>query len=209
MNIIANFSKTIHQPKFIFTIFFIVLFGPVLIAYALFHRGGSGDYPFHLNNHGDLIKPPYNINTLYFYDLNKKENFSGQMLSGKWWLMYIGPSKCQQTCHSILYNMRQIRQALGRDASRVERLFIAHPDCSISVCEDYLNETYPEMRKVQLTSNDFAMTFGISQKAEREMVGELYLVDPRGYVMMHYSADLEPRAILSDLKRLLKTSKIG
>jgi hypothetical protein len=34
-------------------------------------------------------------------------------------------------------------------------------------------------------------------------------VDPQGFLMMRYPQDVEQRALLADLKRLLKISKIG
>ena len=37
----------------------------------------------------------------------------------------------------------------------------------------------------------------------------IYLVDPRGNVMMRFPANAEPRRMLKDLERLLKASQIG
>ena len=37
--------------------------------------------------------------------------------------------------------------------------------------------------------------------------GRLYLVDPRGYLMMSYAADADPQNIISDLKRLVRYSR--
>lgn len=199
--------QKVHQPKFIFFLFFAILVGPFLAAYLLIQKPAD---VFRLNNHGDLITPPQDISALSFYDPQKNEPFKGQDLNGKWWLMYVAPLKCQQTCHNILYNMRQIRSALGKDATRLERLFIAHPSCPNSVCEQYLTENYPDMRKAQLKEGAFENLFNaISHKNDRETFGELYIIDPKGNIMMHYGADMDSRAILSDLKRLLKVSKIG
>jgi cytochrome oxidase Cu insertion factor (SCO1/SenC/PrrC family) len=124
--------------------------------------------------------------------------------------MYVGPQKCQQTCHDTLYHLKQIHTALGKNTSRLQRLFIAHPNCQKSVCEQYLGENYPDMKKVRMTLKDFDTLLGAHSNAEvKEMVGEIYVIDPQGNIMMHYSADMEARFILSDVKKLLRASKIG
>lgn len=201
-------SKASKRPRVILFLFFLILMGPVILAYLLVQKGGA--HQFRLTNHGDLITPPVSINATKILDLATKAPLTETSLQGKWWLVYVGPSKCQQSCHDIIYNLRQIRTALGKDASRVERLFIAHPACEKSVCETYLRESYPDMLRTSLESNDFAHLFDpISHAATREIVGEIFILDPRGNIMMHYAADALPKDILSDVKRLLKVSKIG
>ncbi len=200
--------KPSKNPKLVLFLFFLVLLGPILFAYVLLQK--SNAHEFRMSNHGDLITPPRNITQVSLYDINEKSNYSGEKLLGKWWLVYASPAKCQQTCHDILYNMRQIRTALGKDTPRLERLFLAHPECPTSVCQTYLSENYPDMQRVKIIQSDYDALFGnISHAPSRDMVGEVYIIDPQGNIMMHYSADMEAKAILSDLKRLLKLSKIG
>lgn len=199
--------KTKH-PKLVLILFLIVLIGPFLFAYVLMQKAQK--HQFRMSNHGDLITPVRSISKTTLYDLGKKEKFTAEKLAGKWWLVYVSPAKCQQTCQDVLYNMRQIRTSLGKDAHRVERLFIAHPDCQISVCENYLSESYPQMQRVQIKQRDFDTLFSnLGNINSRELVGEIYIIDPKGNIMMHYDADMQAKAILSDMKRLLKASKIG
>lgn len=188
------------NQKLIIILIFLVTLGPFLFAYTLYQKGNAAQLK--LNNNGDLISPMINI--------EKNEAISGKSLLGKWWLVYVGPKNCNLECHDTLYNLRQIRTALGKDTPRVERLFIAHPDCQKSVCETYLSESYPDMKRITMSNAEFNQLFaGVSHHFEREMIGEVYVIDPRGNIMMHYSADIEARAILSDVKRLLRISKIG
>lgn len=201
-------KKRTNHPKIVFTIFMSVMIIPFVLAWYLVQQGQMQN--FKSTNHGHLISPLKNIHSLHLYDINNKNTFSGKSLEGKWWFIYVGPEKCQQTCHDALYNLRQIQTALGKNTSRVERLFIAHPNCAASVCEQYLSEAYPEMKKARFEPNDFASLFtDISNTHAREMVGEIYIMDPKGNIMMHYSADMEARWILSDIKKLLRASKIG
>lgn len=163
-----------------------------------------------LSHHGTLISPMINIENMNFYNLKTQQEVKGKVLFGKWSLVYVGPKYCQQTCYSTLYNLRQIRTALGKNSHRLQRIFIAHPSCPLSVCEIYLGEIYPDMLRVKILSPELDKLVGaIGNIPERDLVGELYLIDPIGNIMMRYSVENEPRGILSDIKRLLKISKIG
>lgn len=206
MNTSSSPSKSSNK-KIILLLFFLILLAPYLLAIYLVNKGK--DHALPLSNHGDLLYPLQNIASVSFYDLNHAKTQTGKLLLGKWWLVYVSPEKCHQTCQNNLYNMRQIRVALGKDASRLERLFIAQPECPVSVCEQYLSESYPDLLKIKMAPKDFNLLFGSKNTQEREMIGEFYIIDPKGNVMMHYAADSEAKAILSDLKRLLKVSKIG
>lgn len=186
----------------------LVIAGPFLFAWVLLQKSESKQ--FRLNNHGELISPVQNINhfTLLSLDKDKKENISANSLNGKWWLVYVAPKHCQEECHNTLYNMRQIRTALGKQSRKLDRLFIARPDCPSSLCEAFLDENYPDMRKVTLNAQDFSTLLKpISDKAERDMIGELYLIDPKGNAMMHFSVETPPKDILTDIKRLLRNSR--
>ncbi|MCS5710080.1 SCO family protein [Candidatus Berkiella aquae] len=188
-----------HQ-KIIILLIFLITLGPFGFAYTLYKKGNKAQLK--LNNHGDLITPVINV--------EKNQAISGEQLLGKWWLVYVGPKNCRLECHDMLYNLKQIRTALGKDTPRVERLFIAHPNCDKSVCETFISDNYPDMKRITMPLADFNQLFaGLSQHFEREMVGEVYIIDPKGNLMMRYSADSQARDILSDVKRLLRTSKIG
>lgn len=188
------------NQRLVIILIFLVTLGPFLFAYTLYKKGNAAQLK--MNNHGDLISPMINV--------ERNKAIGGKSLLGKWWLVYVGPKNCRLECHDMLYNLKQIRTALGKDTHRVERLFIAHPDCQQSVCETYLKESYPDMKQITMSMAEFNQLFaGVSQHFEREMIGEVFIIDPKGNMMMHYSADMEARAILSDVKRLLRISKIG
>lgn len=193
-------KSTHNNQKLIIILIFLVTLGPFFFAYTLYQKGNAAKLK--LNHHGDLISPLINI--------ENNQAIAGKELLGKWWLVYVGPKNCRLECHDMLYNLRQIRTALGKDTHRVERLFIAHPECQKSVCETYLQENYPDMKRINMSTSEFNHIFaGISHHFDREMVGEVFIIDPKGNLMMHYAADTQARSMLSDVKRLLRISKIG
>ena len=184
------------KPKIILLAFAFIVCVPFAAAWYLFH----GDHSrLKLNHHGQLIKPVINVVNIPALD--------SEQLKGKWWLVYIAPRNCLETCHDTIYNMRQINTALGKNAERLGRLFVAHPDCPQSMCETYLNEHYADMRKVSLQQQDFSTLFTSDDPQRSEMLGDIYILDPQGNIMMRYSTDTDPKGILTDLKRLLRVAK--
>jgi hypothetical protein len=96
--------------------------------------------------------------------------------------------------------MRQVRLALGRNASRIERVFVvddlhAPHRAALAGFEGMVVATTPPgMQLPAGAANDRA---------------HIYLVDPRGNVILRWPAKAEMRRMYKDLERLLKESQIG
>lgn len=197
------------RPVVILCLILLVIIAPIILAWAMVKY--AGHYDFKKNNNGVLIAPPSpNVNDVNFYDFKRRESLSGETLVGKWWIVYVSPEKCFQECQENLYNLRQLQIALGKDSTRVGRIFVAQANCPTAFCEQYLPEYYPEMQRVTFESADFNKLFLKSAiSVTSETLGQIYIIDPLGNVILYYDPDTEPKSILSDLKRLLKVSKIG
>jgi cytochrome oxidase Cu insertion factor (SCO1/SenC/PrrC family) len=196
------------HPKIVLLLMIAVLVGPILFAWMLIQKGER--HQLRTSNHGDLIPSMPNITNTHFLNVQTKETITGKNMRGKWWLLYVGPQKCYSECHNIIYNMRQIRVALGKNAPQLDRAFINDPACATDRCEQYINTHYPDMLNAKIEKRDFHKLFTpISNPIDREMIGELYIIDPKGNIMMRYAAEVEARDVLSDLKRLLRVSKKG
>src|SRR5579872_7173928 len=192
---------TMRKRLVVVALMLAVIIGPVLFAWVMIQKGDRAK--FRLNNHGDLIATMPNISNIHLFNVQTKETITGKTLRGKWWLVYVGPAKCYSECHDIIYNMRQIRTALGKNAQQLDRAFITDPGCTSDACEHYINNFYPDMLNVKMQQQDFHKIFTpISNPTDREILGELYIVDPKGNIMMRYSPEIEARDVLSDLKRL-------
>jgi hypothetical protein len=103
--------------------------------------------------------------------------------------------------------MRQTRLALNDDLTRVQRLFLITGNC----CDiDYLTTEHAGLLLARLDNppgKTLLETFPDTHAAAQP--GRLYLVDPLGNLMMSYSPEAPPKALLEDLKKLLKLSHIG
>jgi cytochrome oxidase Cu insertion factor (SCO1/SenC/PrrC family) len=197
-----------NNNKLVIILLFVVFAGPMLFAWVLVKK--SEQREFRTTNHGEIVSPQQNLSKLKLYSVTENKEIKWSDLGNKWWLIYLGPNTCNEDCHEILYNMRQIRTALHKNSTRLERMFLTLPECDTSSCDNYLIEHYPDMHRMRIEKEDFERIFGsISDPLMRKTVGEIYIVDPKNTLVLQYSGETESRGILSDLKRLLRLSKIG
>jgi hypothetical protein len=169
-------------------------FTPIAASLAVYHFFR----PEAAANYGELLLPPDSITAHMFSSLNGPFAFSS--LRGRWALVASDSGKCDAACARKLAVMRQVRLALGRNASRVARVFViddlAPPDGpAIGAAQDQV---------VLLPHPGVALPPGAANDR-----AHIYLVDPLGNVMMRWPSNPDPRGMLRDLERLLKASQVG
>jgi hypothetical protein len=193
----------------------LLFFAPLGVAFYLYY-GPGGWRPVGRVNHGELIDPPRPLPALSL-PLVSEPSADGRADAGgaaadflrhKWTLLYLGPGACPQRCRTNLYDTRQVRIALNRDMSRVQRVFIAEGAC----CDwQYLQAEHPDLITVRATADAAPLlallpsVHGVSPAS----ADRVYLVDPLGNLMMSYAPDANPKGMLEDLKRLLGLSHVG
>lgn len=128
--------------------------------------------------------------------------FSFSELRGKWALVQFDSGACVAYCERKLYFMRQVRKALGKDMTRVERVWLLNDSEAPGA---RLLDAIEGTRLARTTGTTFAAGF----PAERTPVDHIYLVDPHGNLMMRFPRDPDPSRMLKDLQRLMKVSGIG
>ena len=148
-------------------------------------------------NYGELIAPrPVTAQPFEHADGGR---FLFSQLAGRWVLVASDSGDCPPSCVRKLVMLRQVRLALGRNASRVERVFVV---------DDVRPPGEPakafEGMVVALTPRGLSVPPGAANDR-----AHVYLVDPRGNVMMRWPAAADERRMLKDLQRLLKASQMG
>lgn len=180
----------------------VVAVAPFVAALVWYFNAGHWR-PAETVNHGRLIKPPRPISSQPL-PLLGGGRLAPDWFKHRWTLVYVGASACDARCRHALYVTRQIRLAIGAEMTRVQRLF-ALPGEPPAAAE--LRRAHPDLTVVDTANGGrgFAAQFtGGAPPGAR-----IYLVDPRGRLMMSYAADADPKGILADLKRLLKYSQLG
>ena len=184
-------------PRRLLLVTFVVFFLPVLAAWLL-NVLAPGWLPFGTVNHGTLVQPVRAIASSGLVGLDGRA-VDEDYLRGRWTLVQVIRAPCDRDCLDALLRTRQVRRALGEDIDRTQHLAVlAAPAFAADFGELELSCAVADDR--WLASFDFG---------EAGASTSLYLIDPQGYLMMRFAADVDQHGLLADLERLLKISKIG
>lgn len=104
-------------------------------------------------------------------------------------------------CEQNLYKLRQIYLALGKHRPRVHRVLVTLNGRDDPRLTSLLEKPYVGTKHV------LGQTIKMAKGTLK--AGEIYIVDPRYFVILRYPKSTRPRGILKDLQRLLKYSTIG
>lgn len=181
---------------------------PVVLATVLFVTGWrpSG----RSLQYGELLAAPRPIgeavlNTVDGGTLRLSE------LHGRWALVVFDTLPCDERCQANLYKVQQVRLAQGRDARRVERLFIALAPAGAPL-RTGLADRYPGLRVLHGTAtavSTLARDFVTADGTALDGLAHVYVVDPNGNLVMSYPPGADPSGMRKDLARLLRLSRIG
>ena len=120
----------------------------------------------------------------------------------RWQLLVTAPGACAEDCRQLVYTARQIQIGLNRDAARATHgLAVSSP-----LPADYdaqLQREYPQLGRFGLDAQAYGKT------AKDTSGAQLWIVDPHGNLVLRYDATSKGKAILNDLRLLLKLSQIG
>ena len=132
-------------------------------------------------------------------------------LRGKWTLVAFGTAECLTPCERNLYKMRQVIEAQGKEANRLQSVMVATDARALDWIR-YAIKDYPNTRVIAGPADNvakLARQFALPAGGPLDSLNRIYLVDPLGNFMMSYPADADPSGMRRDLVRLLKVSRIG
>jgi cytochrome oxidase Cu insertion factor (SCO1/SenC/PrrC family) len=187
----------------------LMFFVPLALSFYLYY--GKFWHPGGRVNAGELIDPARPLPALAL-PLAAPVSGTGalqtspQFLKGKWTFLYLQHGRCDDECRRHLYDTRQVRLALDRDMTRVQRVFIGEGDC----CDlQELLTAHPDLIAVRTGPDAEPLLALLPQRSGALNSHRVYLIDPLGNLMMFYAADAKPKGMLEDMKRLLRLSSIG
>jgi cytochrome oxidase Cu insertion factor (SCO1/SenC/PrrC family) len=184
-----------------------MFFLPLVIAFWLYYGAGSWR-PSGGTNQGDLLDPARPLPAVSLPLADGKPT-GEEFLRGKWSLLYVGDGACDERCRRALYLMRQSHRAVGKDMDRVQRVFLVTGNCC---AEAFLAQEHAGLRVVRLEGPDAAVLlapFPVHADGPVGSAGRIYVADPLGNLLLSYSSSAPDKALLTDLKKLLRLSHIG
>ena len=165
----------------------------------------SGYGPEEKVNYGRLLSEPIDVGTL---DLELDyQNLNVDSMERKWMLVHFVNDACLESCADLIYVARQVNVLLARQQTRVKR-YIAAPIEVKPKLENFFT-TYQDLNFIEVkdqstTIREFKKN-GIDPFAQPNM----FVIDPIGNIILHYSGEVDGKKLLADLKKLLGASKIG
>ncbi len=168
-----------------------VAFGPLLLAAGIYFLFPNWT-PSATTNEGELITP-----------LVQSITVSDRLTqNAKWVLIQPVEFDCAEDCEQMLYLSRQVVTGLGKDATRMERVLLAPEGISASF-EARLARSHADVRVITRQVNLHPL------RTRTATSPALFLMDPRGNIMLFYSLENAGKPMLKDLKHLLRLSTIG
>lgn len=187
----------------------LILFGaPYLLSWYTYYTGDTLFFKTG-RSQGQLISPvrPLPEFTMSGLDGNivNREQFMG-----KWTLLLVGSSQCNQLCQETLVMMRQVRLAFAVDRQRVQRFMLTTDNSEISALHSLIRKGHGGLIAFSVEKGLGSESLLYTLKPEGTIEDfSIYLIDPLANVMMYYPPATEGKKVLNDLDRLLKFSKVG
>lgn len=165
-----------------------VIFAYLALQFDWFNKAST--------NRGELLQPVIDASAL----ISESDT--------KWHLVYVIPQICDIACENALYAVKQIFMATGKEADRVNALFIYSSQSSmqaVTKVKEFGGANV--LQKSQENVNEVFKTTDLNA---------IFIADTLHNVVLRYpvtadtqQAIMDSRDILADLKKLLKLSRIG
>lgn len=130
-----------------------------------------------------------------------------EQFKGKWVLLMVGSGACPDVCQKQLFAMRQLRLMQGKEADRIERVWLITDKEPLDTLIIREYDGTHMLRADATTVNGWLPADTGTTPADH-----LYMIDPLGHLMMRFPKDpqlQEVRKVYKDINKLLKASSVG
>lgn len=173
---------------------------PVIASYFTFYV----IRPQGRTNYSELISPQQPIPVaLPLADLAGK-SVPAESLKGQWLIVVVAGANCDASCEKHLWLQRQLRETLGREKDRVDKVWLISDDAVPRPQTLDAIRTHTEM--TVLRAPRAALAAWLAPASGRALEDHIYIVDPLGNWMMRSPPDPEPAKLKRDVEKLLRAS---
>ena len=154
-------------------------------------------------NFGELINPQKSLPDMAATTLDAT-TVNLQSLKGQWLLVSVAGGACDDKCSRHLYLQRQIRESLGREKDRLDRVWLIADAAPVS---DQLQPALRGATTLRVAPDGLATW--LAPAAGQQLPDHLYLVDPMGNWMLRFPANLDMASAAKakrDVERVLRAS---
>jgi len=150
-----------------------------------------------------LILPSVGLPDLAAHDLDGRE-VALRSLKGQWLLVVVGAGSCDAACEQRLFMQRQLREIMGRERDRIDKIWLIPDDTPIRAELRRAIDAAPSVQALRLPRD--ALAQWLRPGDGHLLEDHLYIVDPMGEWMMRPPVNPDPSKLKRDLDRLLRAS---
>ena len=127
-----------------------------------------------------------------------------ESLKGQWLLVVVSGGACDAVCEKHLWLQRQLRETLGREKDRVDKVWLITDDAQPRIQTLDAVRTHTEISVLRTPAA--ALSAWLAPAPGHALSDHFYIVDPLGNWMMRSPADPEPARLKRDVEKLLRAS---
>lgn len=154
-------------------------------------------------NYGALITPTRALPALPLRDLDGRP-VDAASLKGQWLLVAVAAADCDAACEKRLFTQRQLREMLGRERDRVDKVWFVTGDAEMPASLRKIVADDAGLHVLRVPRD--ALAAWLSAAPGQALEDHLYVVDPMGEWMMRMPANPDPAKVKNDLDKLLRAS---
>ena len=173
---------------------------PVVASYLTFYV----IRPEGRTNYSELITPLRQLPADLPLDDLQGAAVKSDSLKGQWLLVVVSGGACDAVCEKHLWLQRQLRETLGREKDRVDKVWLIADDAQPRAQTLDAIRTNTEITVLRAPAS--ALSAWLAPAAGHALGDHLYIVDPLGNWMMRSPADPEPAKLKRDVEKLLRAS---
>lgn len=178
----------------------LVCAAPVIASYLAFYVVR----PEGRKNYGELIQPARPLPAVKALLLDGSV-VPLQALQGQWLIVSVGGGACDEACEKRIYWQRQLRELMGRDKDRIERVWLVSD--SVPVKTALVSQVHAPLSDAQaLRVLPEALAAWLPPEPGARLEDHLYVVDPYGNLMLRWPANMDPNKAKRDIHNLLRAS---
>lgn len=188
-----------HSGRWKMLALLLVCAAPVIASYFTYYVVR----PEARRHYGELVTPQLDLPAASALNL-QGQSVDLKSLKGQWLLVAVGSGDCKKACQENLYFQRQLREIMGKEKDRMERVWVLTDDAPVDAALlPALNQAH-----VLRVPPDTVKTW-LSPAAGQAVEDHLYVIDPMGHFMMRFPAHMDVAGASKakkDLDRLMRAS---
>lgn len=192
-------ARALRWGRLKMLLLFMVCIAPVVASYLTYYVFR----PQSRHSYGELIDPQRPLPDLVVRDLDGAP-VPLTSLKNQWLLITVASGACDNRCQDHLYLQRQLRESLGKDKDRLDRVWLIPDDAPVPPA---LLPALAQAAVLRVPGD--VLVKWLAPAAGHSLDEHFYLVDPLGNWMMRFPASLNASTASKarrDLDRLMRAS---